>query len=145
MYKNHLKLQDIHIGDWVQECSKITGRPSIPMYVSAIFKDGTIYLDFNGNEGDVWETDIEKIFPITIDKDILHGFGFEFDFDVENFKLKVDDSYIYADGFQYGIEKWLVQFREEVRIAPICTYIHELQHAYYNYARKPLILNWNGI
>src|SRR3712207_8235292 len=88
MYKNHLKLQDIHIGDWVQECSKITGRPSIPMYVSAIFKDGTIYLDFNGNEGDVWETDIEKIFPITIDKDILHGFGFEFDFDVENLDRK---------------------------------------------------------
>ncbi len=145
MYKNHLKLHDIHIGDWVQEYSEITGNFSMPMYVSAIFADGTIYLDFNGNEGDIWETNIEDIAPIRIDEDVMEGFGFEIDFDVRDLKLKVCDNYIYIHRFQYDFNRWVVQIGENVRFTPVCSYIHELQHAYYKYAHKPLILNWKGI
>lgn len=36
-------------------------RESIPMEVVAIFKDGTVYLDFEGNEGDVWEVNAKDL------------------------------------------------------------------------------------
>ena len=52
MYNNHLQLQDLQIGDWVQEINDITGKPSMPMYVSAIFESGHVYLDFDGKDFD---------------------------------------------------------------------------------------------
>lgn len=161
MYKNHLDLHDIRIGDWVQEYSEITGNFSMPMYVSAIFADGTIYLDFNGNKGDIWEANIEDIAPIRMDKESLKGFGFELDFDIGGLKLSIGDNHIYIRKFQYYFNKnnwavqigedvrffnkWFVQIGEDVRLTPVCSYIHELQHAYYKYAHNPLILNWKGI
>ena len=51
-----LTLHDIHIGDWV--CEKDT---QFPMYVVAIFNDGTLNLDFEGNEGGLWETTIQDV------------------------------------------------------------------------------------
>ena len=145
MYKNHLILQDIRIGDWVQEYSEITDKFSMPMYVSAIFEDGTIYLDFQGNEGDIWEANIEDIAPIKIETDILKGFGFEYDQKVCDFNLSVDNSDIYVHRFPYDPNKWVVQFGEGVRYTPTCINIHELQHAYYEYVGKPLVLSWKGI
>lgn len=158
MYKNHLDLHDIRIGDWVQEYSEITGKLSIPMFVSAIFTDGTIYLDFNGNEGDVWESNIEDIAPIRIEEDVMKGFGFEFD--IRGFKLSIEDSHIYIHKFQQNFNKrffqigenvslfnkWVIQIGENVKFNTTCCYnIHDLQHAYYKYAHKPLVLNWKGI
>lgn len=162
MYKNHLNLQDIKIGDWVQEYSEITDNFSMPMYVSAIFADGTVYLDFNGNEGDVWETNIENIAPITIDKNMMEGFGFEldFNFDTIGFKLSIGDSHIYIHRFQYNFNKsffqidedvrffgkWVLQVGENIKFNSFCCYyIHDLQHAYYKYRHKPLVLNWRGV
>lgn len=145
MYKNHLTLQDIRIGDWVQEYSEITDKFSMPMYVSSIFEDGTVYLDFNGNEGDIWEANIEDIAPIKIGTDILKGFGFEYDQEVCDFNLQVDSSDVYVHRFQYDPNKWVVQFGEDVRYTPTCANIHELQHAYYEYVGKPLVLSWKGI
>ena len=145
MYKNHLTLQDIRIGDWVQEYSEITDKFSMPMYVSSIFEDGTVYLDFNGNEGDIWEANIEDIAPIKIGTDIFKGFGFEYDQEVCDFNLQVDSSDVYVHRFQYDPNKWVVQFGEDVRYTPTCVNIHELQHAYYEYVGKPLVLSWKGI
>ena len=31
------------------------------MQVTAIFQDGTVYLDFEVNEGDVWEANIKDL------------------------------------------------------------------------------------
>lgn len=49
-------LDKVRIGD------KVRSRNGFPMYVTGIFKDnltkGTLYLDFDGNEGDVWEEDL---------------------------------------------------------------------------------------
>ena len=55
--ENHLNLADLHIGDWVQQYSDITEQLLCPMYVSALFEDGTVYLDFKGNEADIWDGD----------------------------------------------------------------------------------------
>ncbi|WP_418988110.1 hypothetical protein [Bacteroides heparinolyticus] len=58
-----LKITDIRIGDILQN-----KRSKFPMTVVSIFSylgspsnKGTVYLDFDGNEGDVWEEDIEDL------------------------------------------------------------------------------------
>lgn len=47
---NKIKITDLRIGDIV--CNP---RTKFPMRVVAVFEDGTVYLDFEGNEGDVFE------------------------------------------------------------------------------------------
>ena len=57
-----MKITDLRIGDIV--CDKTT---KFPMVVIGLFSprgestNSTIYLDFEGNEGDVWEADIEDL------------------------------------------------------------------------------------
>lgn len=65
-----MKTTDLKIGDWV--CIKMSSpqgeRLSIPMQVIGIFStfnnprpDDIVYLDFDGNEGDVWEEDVQNL------------------------------------------------------------------------------------
>lgn len=51
-----MTLQDIKIGDIV--CNV---RTKFPMQVVGIYEDGTIYLDFEGNESDVFEENIKDL------------------------------------------------------------------------------------
>lgn len=45
-----MNIEQLHIGMTVVEVSPY-GRETIPMHVVGIFQDGTVYLDFEGNEG----------------------------------------------------------------------------------------------
>lgn len=56
------------------------------MYVSAIFKD-TVYLDFEGNQGDVWEEKEEDVFLVPLTQEHLLNFGFEAKSHYDNFIL----------------------------------------------------------
>ncbi|MFT0399144.1 hypothetical protein ACMSE5_06455 [Bacteroides thetaiotaomicron] len=58
-----MQIEDLHIGMTVVELlpSPQEVRETIPMQVTAIFQDGTVYLDFEGNEGDVWEANIKDL------------------------------------------------------------------------------------
>ncbi len=58
-----MQIEDLHIGMTVVELlpSPQGVRETIPMQVAAIFQDGTVYLDFEGNEGDVWEANIKDL------------------------------------------------------------------------------------
>lgn len=73
-----MKLRDLRIGDVVQALS-LHGIPSPPMTVIGIFaslddlrdpdsEEGTVYLDFEGNEGDVWEEDVKNLQKLTPEK-----------------------------------------------------------------------------
>lgn len=64
---NKIKIEDLHIGMTVVELlpSPQGVRETIPMQVTAIFQDGTVYLDFEGNEGDVWEANIKDLKTIS--------------------------------------------------------------------------------
>lgn len=53
---NKIKITDLRIGDIV--CNP---RTKFPMRVVALFEDGTVYLDFEGNEGDVFEENCKDI------------------------------------------------------------------------------------
>ena len=62
-----MQIEDLHIGMTVVELlpSPQGMRETIPMQVTAIFQDGTVYLDFEGNEGDVREANIKDLKAIS--------------------------------------------------------------------------------
>lgn len=64
-----IKAGDIMLNNWFH----VNGYP---MYVDSIFRD-TVYLEFEGNEGDVWEENIKDLKPIQLTEDILVKAGFE--------------------------------------------------------------------
>lgn len=49
-----------------------------PMRVTGIFSD-VVYLDFEGNEGDVWEEKQDDLFPVEITDELLLKLGFKKD------------------------------------------------------------------
>lgn len=51
-----MEITDLRIGDIV--CNN---RTKFPMRVVGIYEDGTVYLDFEGNEGDVFEADCKDL------------------------------------------------------------------------------------
>ena len=51
-----MKITDLRIGDIV--CNN---RTKYPMKVVGIYEDGTVYLDFEGNEGDVFEENCKDL------------------------------------------------------------------------------------
>lgn len=62
-----MQIEDLSIGMTVVELlpSPQGVRETIPMQVTAIFQDGTVYLDFEGNEGDAWEANIKDLKAIS--------------------------------------------------------------------------------
>lgn len=71
-----MDITELQIGDWVY-CSE---KAQFPMRITGILQDsknGTVYLDFEGNEGDVFESEIGNIAPIPITLDLLEKNGFE--------------------------------------------------------------------
>ena len=74
MDKQHLTVNDIVLGDYVQEWSEIPGKWSMPMYIDGIFGDD-LYLNFDGNEADPWDAKIKDVFDIPIDWGILTHCG----------------------------------------------------------------------
>lgn len=51
-----MEVNGLKIGDEV--CNR---RTKFPMRVVGLLKDGTVYLDFEGNEGDVWEENVKDL------------------------------------------------------------------------------------
>lgn len=51
-----MDIKELYIGNMVQNKSH-----KFPMRVVGLFASDTVYLDFDGNEGDVWEEDIEDL------------------------------------------------------------------------------------
>ena len=59
-----MDIRDIKIGDKV--CNPQDGFPMIVVGLHstlADLKNGTVYLDFEGNEGDMWEDEAKDLIP----------------------------------------------------------------------------------
>lgn len=76
MDKEHLTLQDIVCGDFVQEWLEIPGKWGTPMFVDGVFGDGSLYLNLDGNEADPFDANVKDVYDIPIDFGILTHFGF---------------------------------------------------------------------
>ena len=63
---------DLRLGNWLYESDK----SKFPMQVEGIGKDW-IYLNFEGNEGDVFENTDKEIYPIPITRGLIENLGFD--------------------------------------------------------------------
>ena len=120
------------LGNWV-EYAIGDGKRSIPMYVKAIFRD-EVYLDFDGNEGDVWEEDAENLLGIPITEELLEKCGFDkhenwHSNDKKCFSNLEDDKIMYYE----DCDSYLL-----VGSGVYFSFLHELQNAYYLLTKKHL-------
>lgn len=65
-----MNIQELKINNYVGNAH------DFPMYITALFADGTVYLDFDGNEGDVWEEDVKDLNPIPLTEELILRLGF---------------------------------------------------------------------
>lgn len=66
-----IQVQDLCVGNWVYDGD----RTQFPMIVQTIGED-YVYLNFDGNEGDVFESTPEDIHGIPLTRELLTKIGF---------------------------------------------------------------------
>lgn len=119
-----VKINELMINDWV-----FAGQHTqFPMQVVGLFKD-VAYLDFEGNEADMWEENEKDILPIPLTKEILLNSGFE------GKKDAISQYYVSADGYvfirlQKKISVYIIRsdIQERIGARNSIKYVHELQH-----------------
>lgn len=141
-------VQDLKIGYTVCTVTSF-GRLTMPMYIAGILNDGTIYLDFDNNEGDMWEVDIKDIAPVRITEDILNDCGFKRELNTEMPTYKIPDStiesYIVATDNE-STSFWLanaynIKDTDSSVGNKTVKYLHELQELFYQNYNKLLLIN----
>lgn len=130
-----IKTTDLMLGNYVvcRVGGKDSEKRSIPMKVVALFDD-CAYLDFDGNEGDVWEEYDKDLFGIEITEELLVKCGFKEE------KNYVSKSVIYNHkgvvlAVKSGVAK--LQYKQEYLIGGI-RFLHQLQNAYHLLTGKDL-------
>ena len=146
MDNEHLKVQDIVCGDFVQEWLEIPGKWGTPMHVDGVFGDGSLYLNFDGNEADPFDANVKDVYDIPIDWGILPHFGF-FEADSHLFHLEQGDWMVMVH-----VLKIFNKFHANVMLSNkmngnvvLFGYIYsirELQHKFYDETKQPLKLNF---
>ena len=64
---------DLRVGNWVYDGE----HTQFPMFIRAIGED-YVYLDFDGNEGDLWESTPDDLQGIPLTGELLEKLGFTF-------------------------------------------------------------------
>ena len=145
MDKEHLTLQDIVCGDFVQEWLKIPGKWGEPMHVVGVFGVGCLNLKLDGNEADPFIANVKDVYDIPIDWGILPHFGF-FEADHHLFQLEQKDWIVMVH-----VLKICNTFHSNVMLSNKngksvllgCVYsIRELQHRFYDETKEPLKLTF---
>lgn len=118
----------LRIGNWVYD-SKYA---QYPMQVVLIGND-YVYLDFEGNEGDVWECDCKEIEPIPLTEELIEKQGWE---KVCYYYTDKNGLEIYEtnDGWHLHID----DDKYQTTIAILINSVHELQNAYFVATKKEL-------
>ncbi len=145
MKENHLTLNDINVGDYVQQWLEIPGKWGTPMYIDGVFGDGSLYLNLDGNEADPFDANVKDVYDIPIDWGILPHFGF-FEADSHLFHLEKGDWIVMVH-----VLKVCNTFHSNVMLSNKngkavllgCVYsIRELQHKFYDETKQPLKLTF---
>ena len=143
MKYNPLTLNDINIGDFVQEWLDIPEKWGTPMYIDGIFPDGDVYLNLDGNEGDPFESNVKSIYDIPIDFGILPHFGF-FETDNHLFQIEVGEWLLTVHVFRicntFLANGMLSNKNGKVVLLGAIDSIRMLQHLFYENTEQPLKL-----
>ncbi len=126
-------VRDLRIGNYVYDGDKT----KFPMYVQTIGED-YVYLNFEGNEGDLWESTPEELQGIPLTEELMNDNGF---YHNGVWWSKRDKDYFLdiSVGLAYvQIEKW-----SDGRIHSRCTshgvrFLHELQNLFYQITKQEL-------
>ena len=135
-----IDVRDLTIGCYVYDGD----RTKFPMYVQAIGED-YVYLNFEGNEGDLWESTPDELQGIPLTRELLEKAGF---------RKMSDDIYIYyrcEEGDYYEIFIYFDR-EEETKIEVIkqnisfshvlknhkIKFFHELQNIFFWLNKKNL-------
>jgi hypothetical protein len=79
-----IDVKDLTIGNWVYDGD----RTQFPMQVVGIGSD-YVYLDFEGNEGDLWESKPEDLMEIPLTPELLKGLGMTFSYGLWRHRLGI--------------------------------------------------------
>ncbi|MBP8934156.1 MAG: hypothetical protein KBG68_00400 [Prevotella sp.] len=134
--ENKVSPTDLRLGNWLYDSQ----HSGFPMQVYALGKDW-VQLNFDGNEGDVFENTDKEIYPIPITKELIvkslnaEPLGDDYsvklgDYRYIYFRIN-NDGYISIDFFNYDDNS-------ENEICDGIRYVHELQNIYHDLAEKEL-------
>lgn len=137
-----ISIQDLCVGNWVYDGE----RTRFPMYVQAIGED-YVYLNFEGNEGDLWESTPEELQGIPITKEILIKNGFEYVTEF-TYELRLPNQIAGHDIIGIIVDSGFVSMAHESKslIMSRCTcsgvlFVHELQNLFWNITKQQLTIN----
>ena len=134
-----IDIRDLAIGNWVYDGE----RTQFPMWVQTIGED-YVYLNFEGNEGDAFESTPEELQGIPLTDELLRKIGFN---KVTNIRWgKADEDKITEIVF-WPDDKIQVQIRTLIYAnQDSCNhwhirYLHELQNLFWNTTKQQLKVN----
>ena len=137
-----IQVQDLCIGNRVYDGE----RTQFPMFVQAIGED-YVYLNFEGNEGDVWESKPEDLQGVPITKEILIKSGFEYVTEF-TYELILPNQIAGHDIIGIIVDSGFVSIAHESKslIMSRCTcsgvhFIHQLQNLFWNITKQQLKVN----
>lgn len=128
-----ISIYDLCIGNYVYDGDKT----KFPMFVQTIGED-YVYLNFEGNEADPWESTPEELQGIPLTEKLMNNNGFRFN-GVWWHKQESDYILDVSVGLAYvQIEKWA-----DSRIHSRCTchgvrFVHELQNLFWQITKQQL-------
>ena len=130
-----IKVSDLCIGNWVFDGD----RTQFPMFIRAIGED-YVYLDFEGNEGDLWESKPEDLMGIPLKGEVLKKIGFKYYSD-NHYELCDDGWSIVAHPIigLFRIEK--IDPFNNIRAtftSEMIRHLHELQNAFFEITKQQL-------
>lgn len=130
-YQCSLSAQELRIGNWVYDGE----RTQFPMQVVAIGKDW-VQLDFPGNEGGVWESDIKDLRGIRITQELLEECGYKYSNECYGYKRLDEWKMMQFYKHESRLRVYYRGKHEELpgEVIYECHgihYLHELQNAYY--------------
>ncbi len=145
MKENHLTLNDINVGDYVQQWLEIPGKWGTPMYIDGVFGDGRLYLNLDGNEADQFDANVKDVYDIPIDWGILPHFGF-FEADSHLFQIEVGEWQLTVHVFKvcntFLANAMLANKNGMAVLLGEVDSIRMLQHKFYDETKQPLKLTF---
>lgn len=130
-----ISVQDLCVGNWVYDGE----RTQFPMFIRAIGED-YVYLDFEGNEGDLRKSKPEDLMGIPLEGKVLKKIGFKY-YSVNRYEL-CDDGWSIVAYPIIGLF-WIQKIDPYNNIKATFTsemirHLHELQSAFYMTTKQQL-------